>query len=558
MRRLAAVLVSGALGIVLTAPVMAQETSSGPPWWPGDRAELAEHEFALLIPDGWVAFDVTAGLQGQVRSVASAIGMGDDAMERYTQALRRARDRGALLVLTTDDANCEFRVDPAPGLGYSEALAGFRYQDLSDDDDIRSVDQPRAVTLPSGPASVLSWTMDGANPEVSLYLGQHDDALGQGDDLAYEIKCSGQSRPEDDWLSVAEGFQWLSAAGSIDPDAGEDGGSPAPSGASAAPVGPPFPDRVEGTGVYDQAGVFGSFAIGVTEQVIREVAEASGAQVVVYTQVKPESDTFEEAEADAAALMDQWGLEPDGLVIFFDLDPGLCYGQVQLYASAGYAARHLSSAERQALFDDAIAPPLRECDFDTALLGALSRISEAAGVVPSPAAPQAGDPTTVTASMTVEDLFPSQLADGAFTARDVTTYEAEQDVLGFFFGDEPDDEEVEAIREIIERAGGSIDDMTIVEAWFDLEDGSSVVNLGAFQVRGADPVDLRESMHGLALAMMGDPDSAEEEIAGKRVTVYDTMETLERLNYLYVHDDIAWVFATFEEYAADVLASLPG
>ena len=147
---------------------------------------------------------------------------------------------------------------------------------------------------------------------------------------------------------------------------------------SAIPAGPPFPERVEGTGVYDQAGVLGPFALGVTEQVIREVEEATGAQVVVYTQVKPESDTFSEAAADAAALMDEWELGPDGLVILFDLDPGLCYGQVQLYASEGYAARHLSNAQRQQLFDEVIVPPLQGCDFDTALLGTMSRISDAA------------------------------------------------------------------------------------------------------------------------------------------------------------------------------------
>jgi hypothetical protein len=28
-------------------------------------------------------------------------------------------------------------------------------------------------------------------------------------------------------------------------------------------------------------------------------------------------------------------------------------------------------------------------------------------------------------------------------------------------------------------------------------------------------------------------------------------------DYLYVHDDIAWIVATFEEHAADVLETLP-
>jgi hypothetical protein len=551
MRRLTAVLVSWVLSAGLTGSVTAQETPPGPPWWPGDRAESAEHGFALTVPDGWVAFDLTGGLQRQVRAVATLLEMSDQAAQRYTQALRRVRDRGALLVLTTDDANCEFRVDPAPGPGYSEALAQYRYQDISDDDGILWVDQPRPVTLPSGPAFLMSWTTGGANPELSMYLGQRED-------LAYEIKCSGESRPGDDWLGVAQGFEWLPAAGSADPGGGVDEASPAPAGASGVPAGPPFPDRVEGTGVYDQAGVFGSFAVGVAEQVIRDVKEASGAHVVVYAQVKPQSDTFEEAAADAAALMQEWGLEPDGLVILFDLDPGLCYGQVQLYASTGYAARHLSDAERQELFDELIVPPLEACDFDTALLGTMSRVGEAAGVTSPSEGSGAGDPATAELSLAAGDLFPRALDGGALVARDVEVYRGESEAFDFFVGGEPDTAEAEAVREIAERAGGSTDDMTIVDGWFDLEDGTSVVNLGAFQVRGAETDDLRGSIHALAMAWMDAPEFAQEEIAGKRVTVYDTMESLERVNYLYVHEDIAWVFATYEEYAADVLEALPG
>ena len=84
-------------------------------------------------------------------------------------------------------------------------------------------------------------------------------------------------------------------------------------------------------------------------------------------------------------------LEPDGLVILFDLDPGLRYGQVEPYVSAGYATRHLANAERQELFDEEIIPRLDECDFDAALLGTMSRIAAAAEVGPNAEEAATGD-----------------------------------------------------------------------------------------------------------------------------------------------------------------------
>ena len=52
-------------------------------------------------------------------------------------------------------------------------------------------------------------------------------------------------------------------------------------------------------------------------------SSAPAAQLVVYTQVKPESDTPEKAERDAVALIDQWGIGregfDDGMVILYDL-----------------------------------------------------------------------------------------------------------------------------------------------------------------------------------------------------------------------------------------------
>ena len=92
--------------------------------------------------------------------------------------------------------------------------------------------------------------------------------------------------------------------------------------------------------------------------------------------------TTEETEARARALIDQWGVGrrgfDDGLAIFFDIDPSLEHGQVQLYAAPGFEATFLTNAERQAIFDDDMLPYLEEADFDGALAVALEKVDAAA------------------------------------------------------------------------------------------------------------------------------------------------------------------------------------
>ena len=66
------------------------------------------------------------------------------------------------------------------------------------------------------------------------------------------------------------------------------------------------------------------------------------------------------------------------MVIFFDMDPTLEHGQVQLYAAPGFEAAYLSNAERQAIFDNDMLPHLRSADFDAALEVALQKVDAAA------------------------------------------------------------------------------------------------------------------------------------------------------------------------------------
>jgi uncharacterized membrane protein YgcG len=147
-------------------------------------------------------------------------------------------------------------------------------------------------------------------------------------------------------------------------------------------AGPPYPDPFDDTAVYDFAKAISPDVGEQLEATIDRIEARTGAEVVVYTQVKPEANDPASTERDAAALIDQWGIGragfDDGLVIFFNLTDDPCHGQVQLYAAPGYEAAYLTNAERQAIFENEMLPALRECDFDTAMSNAMRQIDATA------------------------------------------------------------------------------------------------------------------------------------------------------------------------------------
>ena len=144
------------------------------------------------------------------------------------------------------------------------------------------------------------------------------------------------------------------------------------------PAGPPYPAPVTNVTVYDYAGILSRETETTATNTIAGIEARTGAEIVVYTQVKPSSNTPDEAQHDAIALIDQWGVGrkgfDDGMAILFDMDQSKCHGQVQLYAAPGYRAVYLTNEERQAIFDNDMTPYLRSCNIDQALLVALAKI----------------------------------------------------------------------------------------------------------------------------------------------------------------------------------------
>jgi uncharacterized membrane protein YgcG len=158
------------------------------------------------------------------------------------------------------------------------------------------------------------------------------------------------------------------------------GTSAAATGRPAA--GPPYPSPVTGQRVYDYAGIFSPTAISSAQQTIDSIQARTGAEVAVYTQIKPESDTLDLANADALALMNQWGVGrkgfDDGLVILFDMQDNLVHGEVSLYAGSGFKAAFMTNSDRQGVYDNDMLPRLKDADFDGALSAAMNDIDAAA------------------------------------------------------------------------------------------------------------------------------------------------------------------------------------
>ena len=120
-----------------------------------------------------------------------------------------------------------------------------------------------------------------------------------------------------------------------------------------------------------------------TEATIDAIEARTGAEVVVYTQVAAlqhhdRGDRARTPGAHRPVGRRARGFD-DGLVIFFDLDPSLEHGQVQLYAAPGFEATFLSNRSARRSSRTTCCRYLRDGDLDGALLGvAMERIDAAA------------------------------------------------------------------------------------------------------------------------------------------------------------------------------------
>ncbi len=142
-------------------------------------------------------------------------------------------------------------------------------------------------------------------------------------------------------------------------------------------AGPPFPPPVANQAVYDPAEAIRAETEAALERRIDEIETRSGAEIVIYAQVKP-GISEDENLADAHALMDQWGVGrsgfDDGLVMMLGLDETRLHGRISLYGGAGFLAAYVNESGLKQIIDQRMVPDARRGDLDGALLAGLAAI----------------------------------------------------------------------------------------------------------------------------------------------------------------------------------------
>lgn len=150
--------------------------------------------------------------------------------------------------------------------------------------------------------------------------------------------------------------------------------------AVAGAAGPPFPDPVNDVAVYDTAEALDPATEQAVEQRIDAIESLTGAEVVVYTQVKPFISEEQNLD-DARALIDQWGIGragfDDGLVLMIGLNDDRIHGKVSLFAGSGYTSAYLDEDALKSIIDDDFVPPARGGDLDGAVLQTIEAIERA-------------------------------------------------------------------------------------------------------------------------------------------------------------------------------------
>ena len=149
--------------------------------------------------------------------------------------------------------------------------------------------------------------------------------------------------------------------------------------AVAVAAGPPFPDPETDRAIYDEAGVLRPEVIADLEGRIDAVEASTGAEIYVYTQVDP-GISEDENLANAAALMDQWGIGrsgfDDGLVLMVGLNDDRVHGKVSLYGGSGFISQHIDESELTGIIESDFVPRAADGDLNAATLDTIEAVQE--------------------------------------------------------------------------------------------------------------------------------------------------------------------------------------
>ncbi len=205
MRRSMIALPATCLLILATSAVLAQSPA---PFGLGGRIEVPEEGYALTLPDGWAYLrPATENAEALGAFIEAELGDPDLAMRLVTLAAAMRPDDIMLLGMVPGHGNCYVGSSPSNGLALDSLVAADLPMPVALGDFTRSEPAVTYLTLPAGAAARIDVSEDAASApsghtETSEYV--MTDGLNQ-----WRLTCSGLERPDDDWLSIAETFEWL-------------------------------------------------------------------------------------------------------------------------------------------------------------------------------------------------------------------------------------------------------------------------------------------------------------------------------------------------------------
>ncbi len=205
----ASLLTAALLGVGAIGRATAQESEQSPVGM-GGRVEVPDVGFALTFPDEWVyifpsAEDTSAVLDSVTETVP-------DLAPVIEAALQQGVAFSLIAFGGSDEAsgfteNCNVIAAASGGVTLDVAVAsevasyGQLGEQLSSGPDVTMVE------LPAGRAAQVDYSL-----QLPAYETQHVAYYFTDGSTFYVLTCTGVERPEDDWQSIAQTFEFVPAA----------------------------------------------------------------------------------------------------------------------------------------------------------------------------------------------------------------------------------------------------------------------------------------------------------------------------------------------------------
>jgi len=208
MRRITMGLLAGCLLATGASPALAQESSPDPIGL-GERVEVADAGYALTAPDGWLTILPSAEDAGAIIEAFRDI---DPALAETTETALASGVEFSLLMFGATDAesgfweNCNVIGSASDGESLESILARDEEGASALGDRLASGPDATMLDLAVGAVARLDYGLQYPGLETAHAAYYFTDGS-----TFHLMTCTHVERAEDDWLSIAETFEFLPA-----------------------------------------------------------------------------------------------------------------------------------------------------------------------------------------------------------------------------------------------------------------------------------------------------------------------------------------------------------